>query len=698
MRHLDVFYETDFLFEQDMSKSIKLITLFLLISKVAFTQILKPTTWKFQPSKSEVKVGNVVELQFNATIQKDWYLYSSDFDPNLGPIVTEIEFSPNDSYELVGGVTPIHPKKKYDDLWGGDITYFTGKGQFIQKVKVLKPEAKIDGEISFQSCTDVDGRCVNGTEGFSFKVKGIASSATEPAKIEDASIEEEQEAVAAKDAIEEPEGAINKLPTLEEAVDKEAVISENDEVINSDRPVQKEEATSLWKFLLLALGAGFASIFMPCIYPIMPMTVSYFTKQENGKSKAFFYGISIMAIFAVMGLVTMAFGAPFLNFISTHWVPNLIFFIIFIIFGISLLGAFEIVLPHGTVNKIDRMSDRGGIIGIFFMALTLVVVSFSCTVPFVGSLLILSAQGEVLRPLYGMLAFGLPFAAVFTSLAMFPQWLKNLPKSGGWLNELKAVFGFLEFALALKFLSNIDLAYHWNLIHRNIFILIWVVIAVLIGLYILGFVRLPKDNRVEKISFARIAYSVIFFAFAAYMVPGVANKSLPLLSGILPPMPTTELSATIKPLAHEKMKALPHGLQGFKDYDDALAYSEEVGKPVLIDFTGYACANCRKMEEFVWPQEEVLKRLSEDFVIASLYVDDKAALPVEKHYVSTYDNEKKTTVGGKNMDLEITKFNNNAQPYYAVVDSEGNPLIDPIGYSSEEEFIEFLDKGKSRFQ
>ncbi|MGR3810813.1 cytochrome c biogenesis protein CcdA [Jiulongibacter sp. NS-SX5] len=689
-----------------MKRSIQILSVLLLLSQFSIAQILTPTTWEFKPAKSEVKVGDVVELEFHATIQKDWYLYSSDFDPNLGPIVTEVEFTPNDSYQLVGGLVPISPKKKYDDLWGGDITYFTKKGKFIQKVKILKPAAQIKGEISFQSCTDVDGRCVNGDQNFTFNVKGIAASAvaTPEAAIkttqsEAASIEKDGTRTALAEEDDKTEAAIETLPQVTNE-NEETTLTENTGVVNSDTPVaaNSEEATSLWKFLLLALGAGFASIFMPCIYPIMPMTVSFFTKQENGKSKAFFYGISIMAIFAVMGLVTMAFGAPFLNFISTHWIPNLIFFIIFIIFGISLLGAFEIVLPHGAVNKIDRMSDRGGMIGIFFMALTLVVVSFSCTVPFVGSLLILSAQGEVLRPLYGMLAFGLPFAAVFTSLAMFPQWLKNLPKSGGWLNELKAVFGFLEFALALKFLSNIDLAYHWNLIHRNIFILVWVVIAILIGLYILGFLRLPKDSKVEKLSFARIAYSLVFFALAAYMIPGVTNKSLSLLSGILPPMPTTQVSGTIKPLANEKMKALPHGLQGFKDYHDALAYSGEVGKPVLIDFTGYACANCRKMEEFVWPKEGVLQRLSEDFVIASLYVDDKADLPIEKHYVSSYDNEKKTTVGAKNMDLEITKFNNNAQPYYAVVNAEGEPLLDPIGYSSEEEFIDFLDKGKSLHQ
>lgn len=676
-----------------MRRSIQLLFTILLISQVSMAQLLKPTTWKFSSDKNEVKVGDIVELQFNATIDKDWYLYSSDFDPNLGPIVFEAEFEPHASYQLVGKVTPKNPKKKYDDLWEGDITYFKEKGQLTQKVKILAPNPVIKGKISFQTCTDVDGRCVNGKENFDYKIKATASTAISPEESKD-------EKVAIASAEEEAEDKVDALATdelpLVTSSDENVNLSQGDEVINSDLPIsEKKESTSLIKFLLLALGAGLASIFMPCIYPIMPMTVSFFTKQENGKSKAFFYGVSIMAIFAVMGLVTMAFGAPFLNFISTHWVPNLIFFIIFIIFGVSLLGAFEIVLPHEAVNKIDRMSDKGGLIGIFFMALTLVVVSFSCTVPFVGSLLILSAQGEVLRPLYGMLAFGLPFAAVFTSLAMFPQWLKNLPKSGGWLNELKAVFGFLEFALALKFLSNIDLAYHWNLIHRNIFILIWVVIFVLIGFYILGFMRLSKDQKVEKFSFVRIGFAVLFFAFSAYMVPGVTNKSLPLLSGILPPMPTASIDATVTPLANDKMKALPHGLQGFKDYDDALAYAAEVGKPVLIDFTGYACANCRKMEEFVWPKDEVLKRLQEDFVIASLYVDDKAKLPMEKQYVSDYDQELKTTIGDKNMDLEITKFNNNAQPYYAVVNSEGKSLLDPLGYSTEKEFIEFLDAGKA---
>jgi thiol:disulfide interchange protein len=673
-----------------MQKTFLGFTFLFLFAFMANGQLLKPTTWSFETKGKEVKVGETIELEFNATIDKDWYLYSSDFDPNLGPIVTEIKIAPNDSYKLVGGLTAIHPKKKYDDVWEGDVTYFKNQGRFIQKVQILKLNPQLAGDILFQTCTEVDGRCVNGKEKFSFQVKAIAAAVVAP------DLKESDEIPAMASLATEP------LESVSSEIDKAAIedgiaeISQGDEPVLTDKPASnnKAEDASMWKFILGAFGVGFASIFMPCIFPIMPITVSYFTKQKNGKVKAIFYGVCILIIFSMMGLVTMSLGPTFLNFLSTHWIPNLIFFIIFILFGISLLGAFEIVLPHGAVNKIDRMSDKGGFIGIFFMALTLVLVSFSCTVPLVGTLLILSAEGDVLRPLLGMMAFGLPFALVFGGLAFFPEYLKKLPKSGGWLNELKAVFGLAEFALALKFLSNIDLTRHWELIHRNYFLMFWILISAMITLYILGFLRLPQDAKVEKRSFTRWGFAALFFAFTLYMVPGLSNKPLSLLSGILPPMP---VSNHVPSLENPKMKQLPHGLQGFKDYDDALAYSAEVGKPVLIDFTGYACANCRKMEEFVWPKNEVLTRLQEDYVIASLYVDDKADLPVEKHYVSTYDDELKTTVGGKNMDLEITKFNNNAQPYYAVVDSKGNILIEPIGYSSEEEFVNFLDKGKSKF-
>ncbi len=668
-------------------KAIAFSILFIFTAFSGVAQLQNNASWSYSVKPTKPAVGEVVDVIFDVSIKDGWYIYSNDFNPDLGPILTTIDFAKDNSYELLGKLKAVNPKKKFDEIWDGDITYFTKKGQFVQRMKILKENVTINGTIDFQTCTIKDGSCVPGKEKFNFKFDATMKKNQvlneEEINITGVEIENTESVEIANE---------EDLTQGVEITNEEATSTELVETGTSETEPQK----SLWEFLLLAFLAGVASIFMPCIYPIMPMTVSFFTKQKNGTPKVVFYGISIMAIFAVIGLITMAFGAPFLNFISTHWIPNLIFFFVFILFGISLFGAFEIVLPHGAVNKIDQMSDRGGFVGIFFMALTLVVVSFSCTVPFVGSLLILAAGGEVLRPLYGMLAFGLPFALVFTLLATFPQFLKNLPKSGGWLNELKVVFGFLEFALALKFLSNIDLAYRFNLLHRNIFLVLWIVIFVLIGVYILGYLRLPKDSPVTKRSFSRIGFAVMFFAFAAYMIPGTAGKTLPLLSGILPPMQATTLIA--KDLENEKMHSLPHGLQGFHDFDDALAYAKTVNKPILIDFTGYACANCRKMEENVWPEPAVLERMQNDFVIASLYVDDKTEMPNEKHYVSTYDKELKTTVGEKNMDLEITKFNNNAQPYYAVVNTKGDALVKPLGYVSTEEFIKFLDEGKSKFE
>ena len=658
------------------------LSLFLILlsrSLFSFAQIETPTTWTNSVSNLKPKVGETIELRFEASIKKGWYLYSSDFDPEIGPIVTTFSFKPSKEFKLIGGITPKNPKTKFDEIWGANIKYFIEKAVFIQKIQILSEKAVIPGEIEFQSCTDVDGRCINGKEKFTFTV--VASPAEKPVAITDSLLLPEKDTV-----------GLTALSSTMDSVQAQIEPQEADEV-NAE---SNKKESSLLDFLFIAFMAGLASIFMPCIYPIMPMTVSFFTKQEKGKFKAIFYGVSIMAIFSVMGFVTMLFGAPFLNFISTHWIPNLIFFILFIVFGISLLGAFEIVMPHETVNKIDQLSEKGGLVGIFFMALTLVVVSFSCTVPFVGSLLIYSSQGEVMRPLYGMLAFGLPFALVFSGLAMFPQFLKTLPKSGGWLNELKAVFGLLEFALALKFLSNIDLAYHLNLIHRNLFLLIWIVIGVLITLYILGLIRFSKDNRVEKFHWSRLFFAFIFAALTLYMVPGITGKPLSALSGILPPAPI-ENAENASNAPAENMRALPHNLWGFYDIDDAKAYAAKVNKPILIDFTGYACANCRKMEENVWPKPNVKSILGEVYVIASLYVDDKKELPREKQYLSSYSNEMITTIGAKNMEYEITQFNNNAQPYYVIIDAKGKILMNPIGYSSEKDFLYWLKEGEKKF-
>ena len=660
---------------------------FVFLGVSAFAQLDTPTTWSTKVSPENPKVGDVVSIEFTAKIQKNWKIYAANMDPNIGPIVTEFNFKKSADFEPIGKIIQAKaPKKVYEDIWESDVLIYKESAKFIQKVKILKENPSITGKISYQSCTDVDGRCINGDEKINVAIKTSAASQAEESKIAPETIATTEEIASVTE-----DGTETKIDSV--SVTSQTLLENSQsEVTSTPTEPQSGSTEDLWKFLLAAFGVGFASIFMPCIYPIMPMTVSFFTKQEKGKSKAVFYGVSIMFIFGLMGLVTMSLGAPFLNFLSTHWIPNLIFFVIFILFGISLLGGFEIILPHNAVNKIDRMSDRGGFIGIFFMALTLVVVSFSCTVPLVGTLLIAAAQGEVLRPLYGMLAFGLPFALVFSGLAMFPQILKTLPKSGGWLNELKAVFGFLEFALALKFLSNIDLVYHWNLIHRNVFLVIWILVAFLIGIYILGYLRMPKDDKITKRGGLRISFAVLFFALAAYMLPGVTGKSLSLLSGILPPMPVAASSAAPE---SDKMRALPHGLFGFYDFDDAKEHAAKVGKPILIDFTGYACANCRKMEENVWPKPEVLERLKNDFVIASLYVDDKKELPKEKQFVSTYDQELKTTVGEKNMDLEITKYNNNAQPYYIIVNANGETIVNPLGYSTVEDFVIFLDKAKA---
>ncbi len=669
-------------------KRIALLFLFF-ISLSSSAQIKEPTKWSFKISPATYKVGDIVSLTFTAAIDEGYYIYSNDFDPNLGPTLTTFDFVKSAGYELIGTAKAINPAKKFDEIWEGNITYFKHKGQFVQKIKILEPKGTLSGKIDYQTCNE--GSCVPGKKTFELAFNTSANAGTEP--------------VLSPIITETPTGA-GLTPLQSDTSDKISSIQPVKIDSNSDTaskatiieapaaPKSAESDGSLWKFLGIAFAAGLASIFMPCIFPIMPMTVSFFIKQENGKLKALFYGICIMLIFASMGLVTKQLGAPFLNFLSTHWMPNLIFFLLFVVFGFSLLGAFEIVLPHATVNKVDRLGDKGGLIGIFFMALALVLVSFSCTVPFVGSILIAAAQGEVMRPIYGMLAFGFPFALVFGGLAMFPSALKSLPKSGGWLNELKAVAGFMELAFAFKFLSNIDLTRHWNLLHRNIFLGIWIVAGVIITLYILGFMRLSKDDKVNKISFNRGFFAALFFAFTLYMVPGLANKSLSLLSGILPPLVTNTGSQAPDP----RMKALAAGLYGFPQIEDAQEYAQKTNQPILIDFTGHACANCRKMEENVWDKAAVNSLMANKYLIASLYVDDAQALPKEKQYISTYDKSLISTVGAKNMDFEITKFNNNAQPYYVVINADGKILAGPVAYSTEADFKKFLEVGLANFK
>jgi thiol:disulfide interchange protein len=676
-----------------------IIVTFLIVAVLssAFSQIQNHTQWTFEAPQKEVKVGDVVEIKFNAAVDAGWYIYSSEF-PAEGPTKADFKFKKNATFEPVGKVKPVGFHEKFDEIWGDKVSIGEGKVSFIQKIKILKENPIIEGAIEAQTCTVKDGLCLPADADFKFPpIKVVAADLP--------TTENEKVATNTEATNDSSKTTATSSPTVEASSDA----SPSSATVQPPVAPESEPEESLWSFLLACFLGGLASIFMPCIYPIMPMTVSYFTKQEHGTSKALLYGLSIVAIFTLLGfLVSRIGGAQAANFISTHWAPNAIFFIVFVLFGLSFLGMFEIVLPNSFVNSVDKQADKGGLVGIFFMALTLVVVSFSCTAPIAGSLLILASKGnEVMRPVLGMIAFSLPFAVVFTGLAMFPKFLKSLPKSGGWLNEFKVVFGLLEFALALKFLSNIDLAYRWNVLDREIFLAIWIVLFSIIGFYVLGKLRMDKDSPIKGITIPRLLISSATFAFVVYMIPGMFGAPLRGLSGWLPPEQTQDFflsnavgggtSTSSTPIDRNKPH-LPHGLEGYFDYEQALAQAKAVGKPVFIDFTGFNCANCRKMEANVWPQPEVLNRLKNNFVIASLYVDDKTELPKEKQFISTYDQREKTTVGDKNADLQITKFNNNAQPFYCVITPEGELLTKPVGYTSAEEFVQFLDAGLGKFK
>ncbi|MFK7951586.1 MAG: cytochrome c biogenesis protein CcdA [Ekhidna sp.] len=630
-------------------------SLFLaLVSFNISSQVLKPISWNVDLSNEKPEIGEEIVIKFSAKIEEDWYLYSSDFDPDLGPMVTTFLFEENDTYELVGEIEPINPSKKYDStIWMGEYTYFKKEGVFRQKVKVLKENFNIKGSYSYQVCTDVDGKCIPFDDDFSLG---------------------------------------NKELTKGEKKETET----------------KEEDNGLFSIWLTAFLAGLVALLTPCVYPMIPITVSIFLKQsktkKEGIGKALIYGVSIIVFFSLIGfVVSLIWGFTALNELSTHWLFNLIIFTVFLIFALSFFGLFEITLPSGLVNKIDQQADRGGLIGIFFMAITLVVVSFSCTFPIVGTALINTlGGGSVLEGTMAMFGFSLAFAIPFTGFAIFPAWLKSMPQSGGWLNSVKVVLGFLELALALKFLSVADLAYHWGILDREVFIALWIVIFSFLGLYLLGKIKLSGDDDSKKVSVGRLILAIGTFAFVVNLMPGLWGAPLKSLSGFLPPMTTHNFNllaqdaggATCEEPKHQAILELPHGLAGYFDYNQAIACAKEQGKPLFIDFTGHGCVNCREMEQRVWSDPQVLSRLSEKYVILALYVDDRTLLPEKDWYTSDFDGKIKKTIGQQNADFQITQFNNNAQPFYVLLNSDGDLLISPKAYDlSISNFVNFLDQG-----
>ncbi|WP_223581385.1 protein-disulfide reductase DsbD family protein [Sphingobacterium sp. GVS05A] len=476
---------------------------------------------------------------------------------------------------------------------------------------------------------------------------------------------------------------------------------------------------SLWSIFIAGLIGGFAALLMPCIFPMLPLTVSYFTKQSgtraSGISKALLYGLFIIVIYVALGMIiTIAFGSDALNALSTNGIFNFLFFLLLVVFAASFFGAFEITLPSSFVNKMDAKSDKGGLIGLFFMAFSLSLVSFSCTGPIIGTLLVEAAsKGERLGPAIGMLGFSIALAIPFGLFAMFPSMLKSLPKSGGWLNSVKVVLGFLELALALKFLSNVDLAYHWNWLDREVFLSLWIAIFGLMGLYLIGKIKFSHDSELKFLSVPRTLLAIIVFSFVVYMVPGLWGAPLKSISAFLPPSATQDfdLSAGVASApAHSDGKVkkyaeifhergTPKGFDPYYDYDQALETAKELNKPVLIDFTGWNCVNCREMEANVWTDPAVAKLLKEEFVMAELFVDDKTELPANEQFVSKYSGKKIKTIGNKNSDFQASTFNSNSQPLYVIVDASGKVLVPQSGANRNiEQYKAFLQSGIDAFK
>lgn len=687
-----------------MRKSFALFFI-LFIGLGVSAQILEPAKWSYDVSSKEVKIGDEVELIFKAVIDPSWYLYSSDFDPDLGPMLTEFEFELNDAFELVGGIVPIDPKEKYDEIWEGKVRYFKGTGEFRQKIKVLGNDPVINGSYSYQVCSDIDGKCIPFDDEFTFDGFVVEGSAQSPLPVQ----------IKTQDL---------KLPSgeTEENVKENASVKKDVQAKNESLLKSRDTYSpySLLSFMIVAFLAGLAALFTPCVFPMIPMTVTFFTgkakNRKQGIRNAIIYGFSIVFIYTLIGSIVAPFMGPEMaNELATNWIPNLLFFLVFVVFALSFFGLFEITLPSSWVNKADQQADKGGLFGIFFMAFTLVLVSFSCTGPIVGSILVEAAGGQILKPILGMFAFAMAFAIPFTLFAIFPEWLNSLPKSGGWLNSVKVVLGFLELAFALKFISIADQAYHWGILDREIYLAFWIVIFTLMGLYLMGKIRLPHDSPMDFLSVPRLILSILIFTFVVYLIPGMFGAPLKGLAGYLPPMSTHDFnlvqvgtsSQFVGNSDEEKLcdkpkysdfLHFPHGIKGYFDYDQALACAKEQNKPIFIDFTGHGCVNCREMEARVWSDPEVLKILSNDFIMLALYVDDKKELPESEWYTSQYDQKVKKTIGKQNADLQITKFNNNAQPFYIILNQDEELLLEPKSYDlSISNFIAFLEEGKEAF-
>ncbi len=714
-------------------RAIKLIfiALALLFGVNSFAQVEKHAHWKFSTEKIS---NDELYLVFTAQIDDGWHLYAPSNPPG-GSLPLSITLEPSPYYQSDGKIIEIQtPIKVFDEIFQKDEYFYEHNATFKIKIKILKPvDFEVKGSLDGQVCTD-QGRCINFYEDFSIPVKGSQYKVAGVTKAQTTQVKQETVTQVAQpqQQAQETTQVIKTVPvkiTQGSPADTATKVSLKPTgytpILVSNNPWSgAAKKQSLGWFFWISFLLGLAALLTPCVFPMVPMTVAFFIKGKDkirGRINAMIYGISIVLIYTVpiavlVGITNVLGGenlsADFANWLSTHWLPNILFFVIFLIFAISFFGAFELTLPYKWVNKISKKSEQGGLIGIFFLAFTLVLVSFSCTGPIVGGILVESTQGGlILKPIIGMLGFSLGVALPFTLFALFPEFLNSLPKSGGWLNSVKVVLGFLELALGLKFLSVADQTYHWGLLNREVYLSLWIVIFSLMGLYLLGKIKFAHDTDVERIGVIRLFFVIITFAFVVWMIPGLWGAPLRALSGYLPPKTTQEfdlermtlgqsaVGLCDKPLYSDQLH-LPHNLVGYFDVYQALNCAKKQKKPIFVDFTGHGCVNCRKMEEYVWSDPRVLKILQNDYIILSLYVDDKVIeTPKDRWFISLADGKMKKMLGKQNSDIQIVNFNKNAQPFYVLIDWQGNVLAQPMEYDTDvQHFIKFLETGKANFK
>lgn len=641
----------------------------------ANAQVLKPVKWSTEVEKIS---DTEYVLVYKADIEDHWHLYSQTL-PEGGALPTEFGYDSIkqiDNYKLLGKAFESESITKFDKVFAMDLTYFDNEATFAQKIELLNPNFnEIVSEVSFQACDDA--RCIYEFEEVIFNIN-----------------------------------------------DAKPLSNEISEIIGNKVENKKEsESKSLWGIFFTSFFLGFLVLLTPCVFPMIPMTVSFFTKQSKtraeGIKNAILYGFFIIVIYTLLGTAISAiFGSNAMYEFSTGVVFNSIMFIALVLFAFSFMGAFEIMLPNSWVNKVDSGANKGGIVGIFFMALALAVVSFSCTFPIAGTALLDAATKGGIAPIISMLGFSSAIALPFALFAFFPSWLNSLPKSGGWLNTVKVVLGFLELAFAFKFLSMIDLVLEWHFLTRELFLAIWIAIFGTLGLYLLGKIKLPHDSPLDHISVGRLSMAILTIAFTFYLIPGLWGAPLQIISGFPPPMSTNSESpygvgfmkkqkvVTSTGDKQDVAKSLPehahfgpNDLIAFHDLDKGLAYAKEQNKPVMLDFTGITCVNCRKMEEQVWVEDKIFDVLNNDLVLISLYVDDREELPKEEQYESELTGNTIKTYGQKWLEYQQLNYNTNAQPLYVIKDTEGNDLNESVGYTpNADEYFEWLQKGVKNFK